>query len=437
VTPSIADALHARLTDAPAVAVIGLGYVGLPLAVAFAESGATVVGIDLDPRRVAGVKAGRSFIEDVSTEVLAAVVRAGRLDASREYAALKDADAIVVCVPTPLGKSKQPDLSYIVAAADAVAAGIRRGQLVVLESTTYPGTTQDVLVPRIEAHGLKVGTDVFLAFSPERIDPGNRHYTLRTIPKVVGGLTPTCTRLAEALYGRIAREVVAVSSPAAAEMMKLLENTFRSVNIALANEFAIMCRRLGLSVWEIIGAASTKPFGFMPFQPGPGLGGHCLPSDPHYLSWRVRLAGYEPRFIGFADEVNSQMPAYVVELVADSLNDRERAVRGARILVLGVAYKANVADTRDSPALEIIAALQRKGARLVYHDPHVPELVVDGIALKAGPWPDPDLSAYDVVLILTAHAGYDWAGIVRQARLVVDTRNATAALGSVPHVIRL
>ncbi len=354
-----------------------------------------------------------------------------------DYAALKDADAIVVCVPTPLGKSKQPDLSYIVAAADAVAAGVHRGQLVVLESTTYPGTTQEVLVPRLEAQGLKAGSDVFLAFSPERIDPGNRHHTLRTIPKVVGGLTPTCSRLAAALYGRIAREVVTVSSPAAAEMTKLLENTFRSVNIALANEFAIMCRRLGLSVWEVIGAASTKPFGFMPFQPGPGLGGHCLPSDPHYLTWRVRLAGYDPKFIGFADEVNSQMPAYVVELVADALNDRERAVRGARILVLGVAYKANVADTRDSPALEIIAALRRKGARVVYHDPYVPDVVVDGAALQAGPWPDPDLPAYDVVLILAAHASYDWAAIARQARLVVDTRNATAALGTVPHVIRL
>jgi UDP-N-acetyl-D-glucosamine dehydrogenase len=437
VTPSVAETLRARLTGAPAVGVIGLGYVGLPLAVAFAESGATVIGVDLDPRRVVGVQAGRSFIEDVPTAALAAVVRAGRLRAWGEYGALKDADAIVICVPTPLGKSKQPDLSYILAAADGVAAIVRRGQLVVLESTTYPGTTQDVLVPRFAALGLKPGVDIFLAFSPERIDPGNRHHTLRTIPKVVGGLTPTCTMLAGALYGRITGEVVPVSSPATAEMMKLLENTFRSVNIALANEFAIMCRRLGISVWEVIGAASTKPFGFMPFHPGPGLGGHCLPSDPHYLSWRVRLAGYDPRFIGFADEVNSQMPAYVVQLVADALNDRERAVRGARILVLGVAYKANVADTRDSPALEIIAALQRKGARIGYHDPLVPELAVDGATLVAGPWPDPHLATYDVVLILAAHAGYDWAAIVRDARLVVDTRNATAALGPVPHVVRL
>jgi UDP-N-acetyl-D-glucosamine dehydrogenase len=292
-------------------------------------------------------------------------------------------------------------------------------------------------VPRLRARGLEPGTDVFLAFSPERIDPGNRQHTLRTIPKVVGGLTPACTALATALYGRIAGEIVPVSSPATAEMIKLLENTFRSVNIALVNEFAIMCRRLGISVWEVIGAASTKPFGYMPFHPGPGLGGHCLPSDPHYLSWRVRLAGYDPRFIGFADEINSHMPDYVVQLVADALNDRERAVRGARILVLGVAYKANIADTRDSPALEIIAALRRKGARVAYHDPLVPELVVDGASLAAGPWPDPELAAYDVVLILTAHTGYDWAAIAREARLVVDTRNATAALGPVAHVVRL
>jgi UDP-N-acetyl-D-glucosamine dehydrogenase len=429
--------LGARLTGTPVVGVVGLGYVGLPLAVAFAESGATVVGVDLDPRRVGGVQAGASFIGDVPSDALAAQVRAARLSASVEYAALRGADAIVICVPTPLGKSKQPDLSAILAAADAVAGVAHPGQLIVLESTTYPGTTQEALAPRLEVRGLKAGIDIFLAFSPERIDPGNQRHTLRTIPKVVGGLTPTCTALATALYGRIANEVVPVSNPATAEMTKLLENTFRSVNIALANEFAIMCRRLGISVWEVIAAASTKPFGYMPFYPGPGLGGHCLPSDPHYLTWRVRLAGYEPRFIAFADEINSQMPTYVVQLVADALNDRERAVRGARILVLGVAYKADVADTRDSPALEIIAALLGKGARVAYHDPFVPELVVDGVRLLAGPWPDADLAAYDVVLILTPHAGYDWGAIVRQARLVVDARNATGALAPAPHVVRL
>ncbi len=435
--PGFAEALQARLSGTPVLGVIGLGYVGLPLAVAFAESGATVVGIDLDHQRVAAIGAGQSFIEDVATETLAPLVRAGRLTATDDYAALKGADAIVICVPTPLGKSKEPDISYIVGAVDAVAGIVRRGQLVVLESTTYPGTTQEVLVPRLEARGLQTGIDVFVAFSPERIDPGNRHYTLRTIPKVVGGLTPTCTALAATLYSRMTGQVVPVSSPATAEMVKLLENTFRSVNIALANEFAIMCRRLGISVWEVIAAAATKPFGFMPFYPGPGLGGHCLPSDPHYLSWRVRLEGYEPRFIAFADQINAHMPAYVVQLLVDALNDRERAVRGAGVLVLGVAYKPNVADTRDSPALEIIGMLVGKGARVAYHDPFVPSVVVNGVKFDSVPWSGPDLAGYDAVLVLTAHTGYDWTAVVEHARLVIDTRNATAGLPPAAHVIRL
>ena len=432
-----ADALKRRLAATPTVGVIGLGYVGLPLAVAFADSGATVIGLDVDPTRVARVRAGESFIEDVSTETLGRLVAAERLTATDDIAAFKDADAIVICVPTPLGKSKEPDISYIVSAADAVAGVIRRGQLVVLESTTYPGTTQDILLPRFEARGLKAGEDFFLAFSPERIDPGNRRYTLREIPKVVGGLTPACRELATALYARVTRQIVPVSAPQTAEMVKLFENTFRSVNIALVNEFAIMCRRLGISVWEVIGAAATKPFGFMPFYPGPGLGGHCLPSDPHYLSWRVRLEGYEPRFIAFADEINRQMPAYVVQLVADAFNDRGRAVRGARVLVLGVAYKPNVADTRDSPAIEIIQTLLAKGARVAYHDPLVPSLTLDRTTLESIAWRDADLAGRDLVLILTGHRGYDWGAIVREARLVVDTRNATADVPPAPHVIRL
>jgi len=432
-----ADALKRRLAATPTVGVIGLGYVGLPLAVAFADSGATVIGLDVDPTRVARVRAGESFIEDVSTETLGRLVTAERLTATDDIAAFKDADAIVICVPTPLGKSKEPDISYIVSAADAVAGVIRRGQLVVLESTTYPGTTQEILLPRFEARGLKAGEDFFLAFSPERIDPGNRRYTLREIPKVVGGLTPACLELATALYARVTRQIVPVSAPETAEMVKLFENTFRSVNIALVNEFAIMCRRLGISVWEVIGAAATKPFGFMPFYPGPGLGGHCLPSDPHYLSWRVRLEGYEPRFIAFADEINRQMPAYVVQLVADAFNDRGRAVRGARVLVLGVAYKPNVADTRDSPAIEIIQTLLAKGARVAYHDPLVPSLTLDRTTLESIAWRDADLAGRDLVLILTGHRGYDWGAIVREARLVVDTRNATADVPPAPHVIRL
>jgi UDP-N-acetyl-D-glucosamine dehydrogenase len=431
-----ARALHARLTGRPTIGIVGLGYVGLPLAVAFAESGANVIGVDVDPRRVTAVRAGQTFIEDVPAPALAAMVAAGRLGAAEDVAALKDADAIVICVPTPLGKSKEPDISFIVSAADAVAAILRPGQLVVLESTTYPGTTQEVLLPRFEARGIVAGEDFFLAFSPERIDPGNTRYTLRDIPKVVGGLTPACQALVGALYGRIT-QVVPVSSPEAAEMVKLFENTFRSVNIALVNEFAIMCRKLGLSVWEVIGAAATKPFGFMPFYPGPGLGGHCLPSDPYYLSWKVRLEGYEPRFITFADEINRQMPHYVVQLVTDALNERERSVRGARVLVLGVAYKPNVADTRDSPALEIIDTLLVKGARVEYHDPMVPTLSVNGVRLDSIAWPGAGLGAWDLVLVLTAHAGYDWAAVVRDARLVIDTRNATGGVTPAPNVIRL
>ena len=427
--------LRERLAAQPTVGVVGLGYVGLPLAVAFAESGATVIGIDADPRRVAGVNAGASFIEDVPSAALAALVTAGRLTAAAEIDALKDADAIVICVPTPLGKSKEPDISFIVAAADAIATIIRAGQLVVLESTTYPGTTQEILLPRLQARGLTVGEDFFLAFSPERIDPGNRQWTLRDIPKVVGGLTPACRELVAALYARVTARVVPVSGPQAAEMVKLFENTFRSVNIALVNEFAIMCRKLGLSVWEVVSAAATKPFGFMPFWPGPGLGGHCLPSDPYYLSWKVRLEGYEPRFITFADEINRQMPGYVVQMVADALNDRGRAVRGARVLVVGVAYKPNVSDTRDSPALEIIDTLIAKGARVQYHDPHVPTITVRGAALTSCRTLVP--SEHDLVLILTAHAGYDWRAIVAEAPLVVDTRNATAGVPDAGRVIRL
>ena len=432
-----ARALRARLAGRPTIGIIGLGYVGLPLAVAFADSGASVIGVDLDPRRVAAIRAGQSFIEDVPAAALGALVASGRLGAADDVAALKDCDAIVICVPTPLGKSKEPDISFIVSAADAVAAIIRPGQLVVLESTTYPGTTQEILLPRFEARGIAAGEDFFLAFSPERIDPGNTRYTLRDIPKVVGGLTEACRELVATLYGRLTT-VVPVSSPETAEMVKLFENTFRSVNIALVNEFAIMCRKLGISVWEVVAAAATKPFGFMPFYPGPGLGGHCLPSDPYYLSWKVRLEGYEPRFITFADEINRRMPAYVVELVAEALNARERAVKGSRILLLGVAYKPNVADTRDSPALEIFDTLLAKGARAAYHDPNVPWVSVGGERRESLDWRTLDLAAWDVVLVLTAHASYDWPAIVGSARLVIDTRNATGALQpQPPNVIRL
>ena len=419
------------------VGVVGLGYVGLPLAVAFAKTGLTVLGADADRDRSDRIGRGLSPVEDVPDDVLAPLVRTGRLSVSGDIGALAAADAIVICVPTPLGKSKEPDISHIVAAADDVARILRPGQLVVLESTTYPGTTEEVLLPRFTAAGLAVGEQFFLAFSPERIDPGNATWRLENIPKIVGGITPACREVACALYGLIVAQVVPVTSAQAAELVKLFENIFRSVNIALVNELAIMCRRLGLSVWEIIDAAATKPFGFMPFFPGPGIGGHCLPSDPYYLAWRARMKGYEARFIAFADEINAGMPAYTVQLAADALNDRAKPIRGSRILALGVAYKPGVGDVRDSPALEIIDALLLRGAHVDYADPHVPAVTVGGRRLAAVDWAAVDLSAYDLVAVLTAHREFDPTRVVREGRLVLDTRNLTGPLGAQPHVIRL
>jgi UDP-N-acetyl-D-glucosamine dehydrogenase len=419
------------------VGVVGLGYVGLPLAVAFAKAGLTVIGVDADPARIERIGRGQSPVEDVPNDELAPLVRTGRLTVTRETAALAAADAIIICVPTPLGKSKEPDISHIVAAADEVAKVLRPGQLVVLESTTYPGTTEEVLLPRFRGSGLAAGEQFFLAFSPERIDPGNRTWRLESIPKIVGGLTPACRDLACALYGLVVSHVVPVTSPQAAELVKLFENIFRSVNIALVNELAIMCRQLGLSVWEIIDAAATKPFGFMPFYPGPGIGGHCLPSDPYYLAWRARMKGYEARFIAFADEINGGMPTYTVQLAADALNDHAKPIRGSRILALGVAYKPGVGDVRDSPAVEIIDALLRRGAHVDYADPHVPSLAVGDRRLEAVAWAAVDLPAYDLVTVLTAHREFDPARLIREARLVLDTRNLTGPLGAQPHVIRL
>jgi UDP-N-acetyl-D-glucosamine dehydrogenase len=440
VTPlgALGSRLEERLKSRSAtVGVVGLGYVGLPLAVAFARAGFRVIGVDADPVRTALLAGGMSPVEDVPAALLAPLVQSGRLAIHSSPDALGEADAIVICVPTPLGKSKEPDISFIVAAADGVARVLRPGGLVVLESTTYPGTTDEVLLPRLSRGGLRVGEEFFLGFSPERIDPGNQTWGLARIPKVVGGVTPACRRLIETLYGQIIDQVVPVSSTQVAEMVKLFENTFRSVNIALVNELAIMCRRLGMSAWEVIGAAATKPFGFMAFYPGPGIGGHCLPSDPHYLSWRTRLAGYEAKFIAFADEINGGMPRYVVQLAADALNDRAKAVRGSRILALGVAYKAGVGDIRDSPALEIIEDFLARGAHLEYSDPRVPQIQVGGQLLKSVAWAQADLSAYDLVVLLTAHPEFEAARLVRDARLVLDTRNATGALGDVRHVIKI
>ncbi|MFI5328249.1 MAG: nucleotide sugar dehydrogenase, partial [Candidatus Rokuibacteriota bacterium] len=429
---ALGSRLEERLKSrAATVGVVGLGYVGLPLAVAFARAGFQVIGVDADPARTTLLAGGLSPVEDVPAAELAPLVQSGRLAIHSAPDALAEADAIVICVPTPLGKSKEPDISFIVAAADGVARVLRPGTLVVLESTTYPGTTDEVLLPRMSARGLRVGEEFFLGFSPERIDPGNQTWGLSRIPKVVGGVTPVCRHLIETLYRQIIDRVVPVSSTQVAEMVKLFENTFRSVNIALVNELAIMCRRLGMSVWEVIGAAATKPFGFMAFSPGPGIGGHCLPSDPHYLSWRTRLAGYEAKFIAFADEINGGMPRYVVQLAIDALNDRAKAVKGSRILALGVAYKAGVGDIRDSPALEIMEDFLARGAQLEYADPRVPQIQVGGHLLKSVAWAQADLAVYDLVVLLTAHPEFEPARLVRDARLVLDTRNATGALGDV------
>jgi UDP-N-acetyl-D-glucosamine dehydrogenase len=408
------------------VHIIGLGYVGLPLVVAFARAGYPVVGVDVDPQKIESLRTGHSYVADVSDDDLIAAGSNGLLRFTTDYGVLSEADAIIICVPTPLHKTKDPDISYILAAVEGVTKHLRAGQLIVLESTTYPGTTEEILLPRFEQTGLKVGQDFFLAFSPERIDPGNREYTITDIPKVIGGVTPACLRLAEQLYATVVDEVVPVSSPRAAEMAKLLENTFRMVNIALVNEMALMCDRLGVDVWEVIEAASTKPYGFMPFYPGPGLGGHCIPLDPHYLAWKLRTLNYNARFIQLANEVNTAMPHHVITRVTDALNDDGKSVRDSRILVLGVAYKRNIDDVRESPAIEIIEALEQRGARVAYHDPYVPTLrMPDGRTLSSVPLDRERLRWSDCTVIITDHDLFDWDTVVAEAPLLVDTRNAT------------
>ncbi len=419
------DSLKSRIEDRTArVHVIGLGYVGLSLAVELARAGFVVRGIDVDLERVTRLNRGQSYLVDVATETLAPLVADGRLTGTTEFDEVGEADALIICVPTPLRKSKEPDISFIVAALESLLPHLHQGQLVVLESTTFPGTTEEVVLPRLESAGLVVGTDVFLAFSPERVDPGNRTFTTANIPKVVGGVTRSCTELASSLYRHVTVSVFEASSPRVAETAKLLENTFRSVNIALANELAFACRKIGVDPWEVIEAAATKPFGFMPFYPGPGIGGHCIPVDPLYLSWKVRLTGYEAQFIALADQINRAMPEHVVSLVTDALNDRGRAVRGASILVLGVTYKADVNDIRESPALEIVEMLARRGAQVSYADPFTPQLALDGLKLSAVEPSAEALAAADCVLILTSHSAFDYRAIAEKASLVVDTRNA-------------
>ena len=406
------------------VGIVGMGYVGLPLAMVFADAGLRVVGFDISASRVAALNAGESYIEDIPSEVVARYVEAGLFRATADFADLAGCDAVSICVPTPLSKTRDPDVSYIVAATEQIARHLQPGQIIVLESTTYPGTTREVILPELEANGLRVGEDFFLAFSPERVDPGRVDFTTKTTPKVMGGLTPACVEVSSALYAVAIDTIVPVSSPEAAEMVKLLENTFRSVNIGLVNEVLLMCDKLNLDAWEIIDAAATKPFGFMRFTPGPGLGGHCIPIDPLYLSWKMKALNYTARFIEMASEINTSMPRYWVQKVQDALNDAGKATKGSRILVLGVAYKRDISDMRESPSLDIIRLLQEKGADVTYHDPHVPSFDDHGLVMTSVDDLDAALSSADAVVVATDHTGYDWASIQRRAALVVDTRHA-------------
>lgn len=433
------------------ISVIGLGYVGLPLASAFAQVGFPVVGIDTDETRIMSLNQGKPYIEDIFPETLAALTRThaaecgadaavgterpGRLWATTDFGVLSDSDVVIVCVPTPLSKTREPDLSYIISAADQIANHLHPGMLVVLESTTYPGTTEEMILPRLQEasdRSLAVGDDFFLAFSPERIDPARMDWTLENTPKVIGGVTPRCLDMARALYQCALQQVVPVSSPKVAEMTKLLENTFRATNIALVNEIAIMCDRLEISVWEVIDAAKTKPFGFMPFYPGPGLGGHCIPIDPQYLAWKLRTLNYNPRFIQLAEEVNFGMPGYVLGKIADALNEEAKPLKGSLVLVLGIAYKPDVSDVRDSPAIDLVHLLRGKGARVSYHDPHVPRLEVDGLSMASVQLDQKALEETDCVIITTDHRGYDWPWVVEHSALVVDTRNATKGVAAGP-----
>jgi UDP-N-acetyl-D-glucosamine dehydrogenase len=417
--------------------VVGLGYVGLPLAVELARSGFHATGIDLDERKIAAIQDGRSYIPDVPTTDVRALRDAGRLDATDDFSVVRDLDTINICVPTPLRKTKDPDMSYIVSAVEAIGKHLHPGILICLESTTYPGTTEEVVQPLLEASGLKAGTDFFLAFSPERVDPGNPTFHTRNVPKVVGGLTPECARLAAALYGTACDTIVPVSSTRVAEMVKLLENTYRAVNIGLVNELALMCDRMNIDVWEVVDAAKTKPFGFMAFYPGPGLGGHCIPIDPFYLSWKAKQSGFDPRFIELAGYINGGMPHYVVEKVAEALNTRRKAVNGSHVLIAGVAYKRDIDDMRESPALDVMGLLHAKGATVSYIDPYVPEVHgrewsgrFDLKAVPAGSY-----RQYDCIVIVTDHKVFDYEAMVAEADVIVDTRNAIRQ--AAPHVFKL
>lgn len=423
------DGLHNKLRDVSAVSgVIGLGYVGLPLAQHLCEAGYRVLAFDIDEKKIRTLENGQSYISHIPAEWIGREIEAGKLTPTADFSRLAEADCISICVPTPLNKNREPDLQYIEATTEAIGACLRPGQLIVLESTTYPGTTKELVLPILERSGLKVGQDFWLAFSPEREDPGNRRFNISTIPKVVGGVTPECTALASEYYGRIFKQVIPVKDASTAELSKLLENVYRSVNIALVNELKMLCDRMDLDIWEVIDAAATKPFGFMPFYPGPGLGGHCIPIDPFYLSWKAREFDFSARFIELSAEINTSMPKYVVTRVMEALNVRGKTLKGARVLLLGAAYKKDIDDMRESPSIRLIELLQERGALVDYNDPHVPRIVPGrhhGISMESTELSAKGLQEYDCVLVSTAHSCYDFDFVVAHSKLVVDTRNAT------------
>jgi UDP-N-acetyl-D-glucosamine dehydrogenase len=416
------------------VGIVGLGYVGLPLAVEFAKAGFSVTGIDISQEKTRRVNAGDSYVGDIPSSTLGPLVDAGKLRATSDFSAVQELDTINICVPTPLRKTKDPDMSFIVSSCQEIARNAHPGMLVILESTTYPGTTDEVVLPMLSRPDLQVGRDFFLCFSPERVDPGNPKFQTFNIPKVVGGCTPACTEMGRLFYSQALQHVVPVSSTQVAETVKLLENTFRMINIGLVNEMALMCGRMGINVWEVIDAAATKPFGFMPFYPGPGLGGHCIPIDPFYLSWKTKQAGIEARFIELAGYINGQMPHFVVDKVQNALNDAGKPVKGSRIHVMGVAYKRDIDDMRESPALDVMLLLQRRGGIVSYSDPHVPSVRLDGCSLEA--CPEETAAAADCVVVVTDHSKFDYAALVERSRLIVDTRNALKSFQS-DKIVRL
>jgi UDP-N-acetyl-D-glucosamine dehydrogenase len=434
---AVGAALREKIQNRTArVGVVGLGYVGLPLAVEFAGAGFSVTGIDVLPNKVDLLNQGESYVQDVPTSVLKPLVESNKVAATTDFAVIRELDTINIAVPTPLRKTKDPDMSFVVSACQEIAKYMTPGKLVILESTTYPGTTDELVLPMLEANGLKVGEDFFLCFSPERVDPGNEKYQTRNIPKVVGGITPQCTEIGAAFYGQALDTVVPVSSTRVAEMVKLLENTFRMINIGLVNEMALMCDRMGINVWEVIDAAATKPFGFMPFYPGPGLGGHCIPIDPFYLSWKTKQSGIEARFIELAGYINGHMPHFVIDRVQNALNDQKKPLRDSHVHVLGVAYKKNIDDVRESPALDIMHLLERRGARVTYSDPFVPSIEFEGLQLRGEQNVESACRAADCVVIVTNHSSFDYPQIVEWSQLIVDTRNGCKGLKS-DKIVRL